>query len=168
MRNFGAVLGASVLLTAVIGCSMQVVPTACPAIGHSTVIPIEVIGTRAGAVAAVQICSDDGCSSGVPVQPPQEPVEQQPPKPPGSLGTPVTHQPEPVSLFSSSRASRVSEESWEIETDMVQPAEVTVQALDSFGEVLVRTEAALEWTRISGSEECGGDARSSTVRLNTV
>lgn len=168
MRKLGAVLAASVLLTAVIGCSMQVVPTACPALGHSTVIPIEVSGSRADAVAAVQICSDnDCCSSGEPVQPPQEPVEQQAPKPPGSLAMPATHKSEPVSLFSSFNASQISEENWEIGTDMVQPAAVTVQALDSSGEVLVRTEAALEWTRISGSEECGGDARSTTVRVDT-
>lgn len=170
MRKLSAVLAASVVLTAVIGCSTPVIPRDCPAIGHSTVIPIEVGGPRADDVVAVQICSDeDGCSTGVPVQAPHEPMRDPSPKPPSPMAMSATSQSEPAaSLFASFRTTRSSEKNWKIETDMVQPATATFQALGSSGEVLVRTEAALEWTRISGSEECGGNARSTTVSLDTA
>ena len=168
MGKLGAALAASVVLTAVVGCSTQVVPTACPAIGYSTVVSVEVSGPRTDAVAAVQICSDDdGCSNGAPLQAPSDPLESPSLKPPSPLVTPETHQSEPVSLFSSFFTFRISEKSWEIGTGMVQPTVAIVQALDSSGEVLARTEAALEWTRIGGSEQCGGNTRSTTVRLDT-
>lgn len=63
--------------------------------------------------------------------------------------------------------SRIDQQNWQIETDMVAPTAVTAQALDVHGVVLVRDEASLEWTRISGSEQCGGDSRSMPILLDT-
>lgn len=117
--------------------------------------------------AFVLLTAVSGCSTGEPAQAPQQPVKSLLPKPSESLATPAPHQSEPATLFSSFRTSRISQEKWRIETGMVQPPAVTVQALDSYGEVLVRIDAALDWTRISGSEECGGDARSTTVHIDT-
>ncbi len=171
MRISGAITAALVTLTAASGCSAPPAVTACPAIAHSTVVPVEISGSRASSVVAVKLCSDEeGCSNGVPVQPPQQPtatLPPPPPPPPDTFATPAPQQSQPTELFSQFITSRISEEKWEVQTSMVQPAEVTAQALDASGTILAITQAPLEWTRIGGSEECGGPSRSTPVRLDT-
>lgn len=132
-------------------------------------IPVKIDGSLASSIAAVQLCADeDGCSSGVPVQGPQQPTgTPSPPSAPDSLTAPAEAPSDSTGAFSHFITSRLSDKNWEIETNMVQPAGITAQALGDDGAILARTEAALEWTRTGGSEECGGPARSTPIRLDT-
>lgn len=50
---------------------------------------------------------------------------------------------------------------------MVQPGEVTARALSADGEILASTETGLEWTRVGGSEQCGGPMRATSILLDT-
>jgi hypothetical protein len=169
MGKWGRTALALALLVAATGCSVPPVARACPAIAHSTVIPVGITGTHASSVAAVQICSDDNdCSSGIPVQAPQQPsATPSPPPVPPSSAAPTASKEVPRGPFAHFRTSQISHEAWQIETEMVQPAAVTAQALNSQGVVLATAEASLEWTRISGSEECGGNQRSTPILLTT-
>lgn len=165
MGKLGVPAAAFVFLLAASGCSVPPVSQACPAIGHSTVIPVQISGSLAGSVAAVQICSDEeDCSRGVPVG---APLEASVPPVPSANATQTPAGADPAGPFSHFMTSRIDQANWQIETDMVTPTAVTAQALDLRGRILVRTEAALEWTRISGSEQCGGNARSTPILLNT-
>lgn len=162
-----ALLLASLLTAA--GCSVPPVAQACPLIAHSTVIPVEITGPTTSSVAVVQICSNaNDCSSGVPVQAPRQPsaVPSPPPIPPSNPAS-TANEELPPAPFASFRTSRISDGAWEIETEMVQPKVVTAQALDSEGDVLARVEASLAWTRISGSDECGGNQRSTPILVET-
>jgi hypothetical protein len=155
------------LVMAVSGCSLTAGGLACTAIGHSTVIPIEITGPQMSSVAAVQLCSDDNdCSSGTPFEAPK-PLRTVQPSPPELPGIPASTASNnaPSGPFSYFRTSYLSHGHWEIQTDMVQPSAVTARALDLDGVVLAEVEASLEWTRISGTEECGGNQRSTTIFL---
>jgi hypothetical protein len=92
------------------------------------------------------------------------------PKPPAPNTEPAagTSRATPSGPYSSFTTARLSEASWEIETGMVFPEEVTVRALDSQGLILTEVKKTLEWTRINGTEECGGNTRSNPIRLNTT
>lgn len=162
---------ALILLVTSSGCASAPVPRACPLIGYLTVIPVQISGSRAGLVAAVQVCSEEqDCSKGVPAGPPLEAsVPPAPPTPPASLSDATPAPPDDGSAgpFSHFITSRNDQENWQIQTDMVTATEVTAQALDVDGMVLVRDEVALEWTRISGSEQCCGDSRSTPILLDT-
>lgn len=161
-------VAAFVLLLASSGCSSPPVPRECPAIGYSTVIPVQISGSRAGLVAAVQVCSEEqDCSKGVPFGPPLEPSAPPAPPAPSADATSAPSDDGSARLFSHFMTSRIDQQNWQIETDMVAPTAVTAQALDVHGVVLVRDEASLEWTRISGSEQCGGDSRSMPILLDT-
>jgi hypothetical protein len=80
----------------------------------------------------------------------------------------MTSRADPSGPYSSFTTTRLSEESWEIETGMVLPEEVMVQALDAQGLILAEVKETLEWTRINGTEECGGNTRSNPIRLITT
>jgi hypothetical protein len=169
MGKLGRTVLALALLVAASGCSVAPMAQACPAIAHSTVIPVKITGPHASSVAAVQICSNDNdCSSGIPVQAPQQPSAAPfPPPVPPSSAAPTGSKEVPPGPFTYFSTSHISHGDWQIETGMVQPAAVTAQALNPQCVVLARAEASLEWTRISGSEGCGGNQRSTPILLTT-
>ena len=49
---------------------------------------------------------------------------------------------------------------------MRSPETVTITAYSADGSVLARREVDLGWTRVGGSEACGGPATAGPVRLN--
>ena len=169
MRISEVIAPALVLLVVVTGCSDPALPEACPAIAYSTVIPVEVSGPRAGSVTSVQVCSNrNECSDGSPVAAPHQMTETPEPAAPNTEPAPMTSRTNPSGPYSSFTTTRLSEENWEIETGMVLPEKVIVQALDTQRLILAEVKETLEWTRINGTEECSGNARSNPIRLITT
>lgn len=165
-----ATRSAPILLILLTGCSSPSSLPACPAIAYSTIIAVELSGGGAGAVAAVRVCSQDNeCSDGSPVEVPRQASEGARTALPSTapeagdplIGTDLA----PSGPISSFTASRLSLGEWEIETAMVLPDSVNVQALDGDSRVVAQVDEVLTWTRISGTEECGGNARSGPVVL---
>lgn len=155
---------ALVLLVLLTGCSNPSLPPACPALAYSTVIAVEISGGRADAVAAVRVCSEENeCSDGSPVAVPRSTAR--PSNTPEAGSPSIGTDPAPSGPFSSFTTSRLNSGEWEIETAMVLPDSVTVQALDINSQVLAQGDGTLKWTRINGTEECGGNASAGPVVL---
>lgn len=118
------------------GCG--IVGTTCPAIGWINTMTVEVPG-GASRVADVQVCTPAGCS-------PTDPAELlSDPEIPSSQG--------------------VQGDTWTFSLGMSAPESVTVRALSAEGEVLAEIDAALEWHRVGGSEQCGGPGEAAPVSL---
>jgi hypothetical protein len=48
---------------------------------------------------------------------------------------------------------------------MSAPKKATVKALDARGEVLAQRDVDLTWTRVGGSEQCGGPSTAGPITL---
>lgn len=105
------------------------VPFACPAIGWSNTLTVQLDGD-ASAVDQVQLCTDAGCAS-------DEDVDMT-----GPLG------------FVSVEAQ--DGDSWTFSVGMTRLERFTVRTLAGDGTVLSDTEVTPEWVRVGGSEQCGG------------
>ena len=133
---FTAVLlaGATVGLT---GCTP--LPSACPAVGWSNALTVELEGDTSG-VSEVQLCTDDGCA-------PAENID-----PTGPLGQ--------ISV-----AGRTGD-TWSFSTGMTNLDALTVRTIAADGAVISETEVTPEWVRVGGSEQCGGPGEATvTVQI---
>lgn len=63
-------------------------------------------------------------------------------------------------------SSRVDSDTWAIQFSMSSPDGVTVRALDERDRVLAEEAFRLTWTRVGGTEECGGPAEAGPVTLS--
>ncbi|MCJ1707059.1 hypothetical protein [Microbacterium sp. VKM Ac-2923] len=104
----------------------SVFPVECPAIGWSNTI---VVTGPADGVSAVDLCDERGCAAESARRP--DLLGIQPPSVDGTVWT--------FSL-----------------PDMSTPDVISVRATGTDGAVLVREGIAVEWTRVGGSEQCGG------------
>jgi plasmid stability protein len=114
------------------GCA----PSACPAIGWSNTLTVQLDGD-ASAVDQVQLCTDDGCA----------PAEEFDPS--GPLGQ--------VTVEGSDG------DSWTFSLGMTRPEQLTVRALAADGTVLSDTQVSPEWVRVGGSEQCGGPGKATVA-----
>ncbi len=150
----------AVLAASLAGCA----PEACPAIGWSSSLTVELTGDTSP-VHLVELCSEGTCSG--PVQrAPDTGAKNFLPVPstgavsrgPVSEGTEL-EEPSPYS------ASRVDDNTWHMGFMMQTPTAVTVRALTAGGKVLAEENFTLEWTRVGGSEQCGGPMKADPVVL---
>ena len=157
------------------GCSGEA-PVACPAIAWSNSLTVSLDGAVAN-VSRVEFCADDVCSvrADGPVRVPETLVS------PGSVPPPDTTQPgappagapgaapsgtapsaPPYSPFT---VARVDERTWKVSLMMRAPKTATITAYSADGSVLARRDVELGWTRVGGSEACGGPGTAGPVRL---
>ena len=170
---------ATLLAAGTAGCS-GVAPNACPALAWFNSVTVSLDGS-ADKVHLVELCADGVCSvrADGPVRVPYSPVS------PGAVPAPVTTLPVtalpapsaslPVTAlpapsasepaYSPFTASRVDERTWRVSLLMRSPTTVTLTAYSADGTVLARRGLEPGWTRVGGSEACGGPATAGPVRL---
>ncbi len=112
------------------------VPFACPAIGWSNTLTIQLDGDTS-AVDQVQLCTDEGCA-------PSDDVD-----PSGPLGW--------ITVESNDG------DSWMFSVGMTSMEKVTVRTLAADGTVLADTEVNPEWVRTGGSAQCGGPSEATVT-----
>lgn len=114
---------------------------ACPAIGWINELTIELEGD-VSEVAEVQLCVDDLCV----------PAEG------GAVPDELTQVAPPSQSSSGDR--------WAFTTGMSTPDAFTVRVLSTDGTIRTEVEAAPDWVRVGGSEQCGGPGEATvTVRV---
>ncbi|MFV0374854.1 hypothetical protein [Microbacterium sp.] len=133
-RRRAGIVAVAGLVTAIglTGC----VPFACPAIGWSNTVVVQLDGDTS-AVDQVQLCTDDGCA-------PAEDVDMT-----GLLGF--------VSVEDQDG------DSWTFSVGMNRLEQFTVRTLAGDGTVLSDTEVTAEWVRVGGSEQCGEPGESTVT-----
>ena len=176
-RGPGVLAVATLLAAGTAGCS-GVAPNACPALAWFNSVTVSLDGS-ADKVHLVELCADDVCSvrADGPVRVPETSVS------PGAVPAPVTALPgtalpapsaslsgtalPPTSepAYSPFTASRVDERTWRVSLLMRSPKTVTLTAYSADGTVLARRGLEPGWTRVGGSEACGGPSTAGPVRL---
>ncbi|WP_146069165.1 hypothetical protein [Arthrobacter sp. ZGTC412] len=147
------------------GCAT---PGVCPAIGWSNSAIVVLDGPVDG-VAKVQFCLDGNCS--MTPQPSTAPKNTVTPgvsasagqaesAAPATPGTPVGD-----SKYSPFSGKKIDDRTWQFSTAMNAPKKATVRALAASGEVLAAREVDLTWTRVGGSEQCGGPSTTGPIPL---
>lgn len=147
------------------GCSGSV-PNACPAIAWFNSLTVSLDGTVEN-VSLVEFCAEDVCSvrADCPVRVPETSVSPSSgPVPATTLA--VTSAPAPSGRsYSPFTVARVDDRTWKVSLMMRSPKTVTVKAYSADGSVLAQREVELGWTRVGGSEACGGPETAGPVRL---
>lgn len=161
---------ALVLAVATAGCSGSV-PNACPALAWFNSLTVSLDGSIEK-VSLVEFCAEDVCSvrADGPVRIPETAVSPGAAPPPAAT-LPVTPEPTrsgpaPSGLADSPfTASRVDDRTWKVSLLMRSPRTVTLKAYSADGSVLAQRELEPGWTRVGGSEACGGPETAGPVRL---
>jgi hypothetical protein len=152
--SVGIVAAVSALLSA--GCT----PELCPAIGWSSSLSVELNGdTRL--VSEVQACHKGECSTPTKLQ--GEPIDSYRPFDPDSPAR-SSSVPAATSEPSLDYSNRVDDRAWAI-SFLSAPDTVTLRALTSNGTVLAEEQVELHWTRVGGTERCGGPLEADPVIL---
>ncbi|TSE15037.1 hypothetical protein B1A87_003010 [Arthrobacter sp. KBS0703] len=148
------------------GCAT---PGVCPAIGWSNSATV-VLDGPVDAVAKVQFCPDGVCAltpepSTAPkstITPGDVPVPGQAataaPAPPGT--------PASGTVYGIYTARKIDERTWQFIAPMSAPKKATVKALGAHGQVLAQRDVDLTWTRVGGTEQCGGPATTGPITLS--
>ena len=171
MKPLPARLAAALLLAvATAGCSGSV-PDACPAIAWFNTLTVSLDGSVED-VSLVEFCAEGACSvrADGPVRAPEASFTPGAvpapattlavdPAPPGSTPTPSSPG------FSPFTVARVDDRTWQVSLMMRSPKTVTIKAYSSDGAVLAHRDVELRWTRVGGSEACGGPETAGPVRL---
>ena len=165
---------ALLLALATAGCSGQA-PIACPAIAWFNSLTVSLDGAVEN-VSRVEFCAEDVCSvrrrwpgprprtlvSPGPVPPPVATLPDVPP--PAAPGRPRPACPvraalQPLHGVPGRRPDL------EGQPDDAGPEDTTITAYSADGSVLARRDVELGWTRVGGSEACGGPGTAGPVRL---
>lgn len=165
MKRLHGIALVLILASGTAGCAT---PSVCPAIGWSNSATV-ILDGRVDAVAEVQLCADGKCS--IRPQPTTAPEATITPSSeavpgraasaaPATPGTPVGG-----TEYSPYFGRKVDDRTWQFSAPMSAPKRVTVRALDAAGEVLAQRDVELTWTRVGGSEQCGGPATAGPVSL---
>ena len=157
---------ALLLAVATAGCSGSV-PEACPAIAWFNTLTVTLDGS-VEEVSLVEFCAEGVCSMRAdgPVRAPEASVT------PGAGPTPdttlaVTPAPSRSAPgYSPFTAARVDDRTWRVSLMMRSPKTVTISAYSADGSVLARRDVEPGWTRVGGSEACGGPETAGPVRLH--
>lgn len=153
---------------AVTGCAAMP-PWVCPAIAWFNTFEVNLTG-NVDDVASFELCIDGECASSAAVQQATDeplrlatldPQELQLSSSAPQAASPQTSAPPfLVTLM------RVDADTWRVSMDMAAPETLTLRALSSDGDVLVKQEVALDWRRVGGSEQCGGPSEAGPVSLD--
>jgi hypothetical protein len=111
----------------------------CPAAGWDNAVDVTAAG-HPDAVAAMTACTGTGCL---------------PPAP--SFSRTATN--------GSGKLMRSGDNSWTLKTGKDIPGTVTFRAFDAAGNLLTQQTASLYWTRVGGSESCGGPMSTNAVQI---
>jgi hypothetical protein len=135
---------------------------ACTAIGWTNSLTVTVEGNPA-AVSEVRLCDEkDRCSRPAPTPADPLPLRSVAPTFDPSTATP---QPAPESesypLFTVTREG----DTWNFQMGMSAPPRATISALAADGTVLAEQKFDLTWTRVGGSEQCGGPMSTPPIEL---
>ncbi|MET3934927.1 hypothetical protein [Arthrobacter sp. OAP107] len=163
MKTGWGILRVTVLLASLLpttGCT-----AVCPAIGYANIITVNVEGNTA-AMDEVQLCSDHGCSRRLPDYGPPVPIKSvQPTFPDTSTPGPITPATPPAAFL----GTRTDADTWSFSISQPGlPEHVTVRALALDKSVLAEQENDLVWTRVGGSEQCGGALTTPPITLRVV
>lgn len=193
MKAGPARLAAALLLAvATAGCSGEA-PIACPAIAWFNSLTVSLDGA-VEKVSRVEFCAEGVCSvrADGPVRVPEtlvSPGSVPPPSvtppdatlpattlpdaptagapgpvPSGTAGAPGPDPSAPP--YSPFTAARVDDRTWKVSLMMRSPTTATITAYAADGSVLAQREVELGWTRVDGSEGCGGPATAGPVRFH--
>lgn len=131
------------------GCTTS----ACTAIGWTNSLTVTVDGNPA-AVSEVRLCdAKDRCSRPAPT--PADPLPLRSVAPtfdPSAAAPPPAPESQPYPLFTVTREG----DTWNFMMGMNAPPSATISALAADGTVLAEQRFDLAWTRVGGSEQCGG------------
>lgn len=126
----------------------------CPAVGWGSSITVRLEGDVT-AVSDVELCTAEGCSvPGLASPQPASPKSAVPDSPGGPSA--------PMAPFDSSRSAV---NSWLFTVRGQLPEQVTARVLAEDGKLLAQRQSRLEWTRVGGSEECGGPMTTQPITL---
>ena len=135
----------------------------CPAAGWASIITVNVEG-NAASVDEVQLCSDNGCSQRQPDYGPPVPIIKS-----VQSGAPVSDTPTPTAPPAAFLGSRTGIDTWAFSISQPGlPEHVTVRALARDRTVLVEQQNDLTWTRVGGSEQCGGPVTTPPITLKVA
>jgi hypothetical protein len=148
--------GLAIALLLAEGTAACSTPFACPALAWVNSLTVSLDGS-VEAVSLVELCADEVCStrSDVPATFPVTSVG------PGAMPAPATSAPS----FQPFSAARVDDRTWRFSLLMRSPETVRVRALSAGGTVLAERDLKLGWTRVGGSEQCGGPATAGPITL---
>ena len=166
MRTGPVRLAAALLLAlATAGCSGSG-PDVCPTIAWFNTLTVTLDGS-AEKVSLVEFCAEGVCSvrADVPVPAPGASVTPDAgPTPDTTLAvTPAPSRSAPG--YSPFTAARVDDRTWRVSLMMQSPKTVTIRAYAADGSLLARRDVEPGWTRVGGSEACGGPETAGPVRL---
>ena len=136
------------------------VTDACPAIGYVSSLTVNVTG-NAAAVSEVRLCDNKGCSQPAPTPGPPATKETVAP-----TFAPEVPSPTPPASFPPFHGQRTDSDTWVFTLSLGTPSDITVRALGADGAVLAEQEHHLEWTRVGGSERCGGPMATPPILLS--
>lgn len=165
MTRYGIRLTAVLALAPFLaGCSSfeGFVGDACPAIAWFNTVDVELTG-HGEKVTELEVCIDGVCSVLGPGSSNVAPVEQAESPSLENFDTPSAA---PTPMIPMYFVSKVDDDTWKISFDLGSPDQVMVRALSVTGEVLAERDVALEWTRVGGSERCGGPAEAPPITLD--
>ncbi|MFF1254855.1 hypothetical protein ACFVYC_20500 [Pseudarthrobacter sp. NPDC058329] len=154
-----------ILVSGTAGCAT---PGVCPAIGWSNSATVVLDGPVDG-VDTVQFCPDGACSiTPQPTTAPKSTIAPGPSAIPGQAATAVPAAPgaDSGSKYSPYFGKKIDDRTWQFSAPMNAPAKATVRALAASGEVLAAREVELTWTRVGGSEQCGGPSTAGPITLS--
>lgn len=161
--------GAAIVLILALGTAGCATPGVCPAIAWSNSATVVLEGP-VDAVAKVQFCPDGVCS--ITPQPTTAPKSTMPPSDgalPGQAATAVPAIPGTSvsgTLYSPYVGKKVDDRTWQFSTPMNAPKSATVKALSAGGDVIAERDVELTWTRVGGSEQCGGPSTTGPITLS--
>ncbi|PNI09399.1 hypothetical protein CXX84_03790 [Arthrobacter sp. AFG7.2] len=127
------------------------VTDACPAVGYVSTLTVHLEGNVA-AVSEVRLCDDTGCSQPAPV--PGTPVPKRTILP--TFSPDIQPSPAPPASFPPFHGQQQDSDTWVFTLNLGTPSDVTVRAVAADGTVLAEQDHELVWTRVGGSERCGG------------
>lgn len=163
MKRLYAVPLSLLLVAGGAGCAT---PGVCPAIGWSNSATVVLEGP-VDAVAKVQFCPDGVCA--ITPQPSTAPKSTIAPSDgpiPGQAATAAPVTPVGGTLYSVYSGKKVDDRTWQFNTPMNAPKSATVRVLNAEGEVLAERDVELTWTRVGGSEQCGGPSTAGPITLS--
>ncbi|MEC5179894.1 hypothetical protein [Arthrobacter sp. CG_A4] len=153
--NWGIFRSAAVVMVAGLPLTAcGVTDVVCPAAGWVSTITVRLEGDIT-AVDRVELCTAEGCS--VP-----DAALPQPASPKSAVpSAPVDPSPSTAPFT----VSRTAVNSWLFTVRGHLPGEVTTRVLTTGGTLTAEQQSRLEWTRVGGSEECGGPMATQSITL---
>ena len=152
----GLCLALAVGVVPTTGCSIN----ACPAIGYVSSLTVNIEG-NVSAVTEVRVCDATGCS-----QPAPRPGTPMPMKSVVPEFSPEPPSPSPPVSYAPFYGNQEDGDTWAFTMSFGTPDHVTVRALAADGTVLAEQEHDLVWTRVGGTEQCGGPVTTPPIQLS--